>query len=125
VKKVCVILLLPVFLLNNSLGEAFKLPALFAHFLEHRQQDSSVGLGDFISMHYWGDDRNADDQDRDMQLPYKKICGAVSYEIAQIPAAVAVLGKQAPFTLQTVPLAMRDFLLSDPAKGCLFKPPRA
>jgi hypothetical protein len=121
----CIILLLPVFLLNNSLGEAFKLPALFAHFLEHRERDSSVGLGDFISMHYWGDDRNADDQERDMQLPYKKICDPASYETAPIPAGITVFEKQVRFTHETAPLPMRDFRLSDPAKGCLFKPPRA
>lgn len=122
-KSVCVIVLLPVFLLNNSLGEAFKLPILFAHFLEHHQQDPSVGFGDFISMHYWGDDHNASDEDRDRQLPYKKICDSASYETAPIPSAGPILEKQLRFVCKTTPLVLQDSALSDPSLSSLFRPP--
>lgn len=122
-KKLCILLLLPVFLLNNTLGEAFKLPVLFAHFLEHRQQDPSVDLGDFISMHYGGDDHNPGDEDRDRQLPYKKICESGCYEIAPIPAKIPVVEKQLYCVRKTVLLSMRDSALSDPAPGSPFRPP--
>lgn len=50
-----------------------KLPVFFEHYKEHQSINSNISLVDFLSMHYWGDDLNDDDDDRDMQLPFKKI----------------------------------------------------
>lgn len=123
VKRVCIFLLVPVFLLNGSLGEALKLPALVSHFFEHRQQDPSVDLGDFLSMHYWGDDHNAGDQDRDMQLPYKKIIDTNTHEIAPLPASALIFERLVHVVGRTAPLVMRECNLSDPSLGSPFRPP--
>ncbi len=73
-KKVCIyILLLFIAAENTELHQLLKLPILFQHLAEHQQLDSRVGLVDFLSMHYWGDDQNDDDDERDMQLPFKKL----------------------------------------------------
>lgn len=58
---------------TTELHQLFKLPILFQHFAEHKSRDSKVSLVEFLSMHYWGDDLNDDDNDRDMQLPFKKL----------------------------------------------------
>ncbi|WP_315816201.1 hypothetical protein [Paraflavitalea speifideaquila] len=60
-------------LLNDtSLNQLLKLPALIGHYMEHHQLDNRVDFVQFLAMHYWGTDLNDNDDDRDMQLPYKK-----------------------------------------------------
>jgi len=73
-KKVCVYILLTLTSVSSTeLHQLFKVPVLFKHFAEHQQRDSRVGFVDFLSMHYWGKDINDNDDERDMQLPFKKI----------------------------------------------------
>ena len=43
--------MLPLFLLNGSLSELFKVPALYSHYMEHRSADNSIDLLDFLAMH--------------------------------------------------------------------------
>jgi hypothetical protein len=74
VKKVCVYILLLLIVADiTELHQLIKLPVLFQHFAEHKQRNHNVSFTDFLSMHYWGDDLNDDDNDRDMQLPFKKL----------------------------------------------------
>lgn len=59
---------------NNLFIEQFiKIPVLFEHFEEHQMRNSKIEVLDFISMHYLGNDIDDNDQDRDMELPFKKI----------------------------------------------------
>jgi len=48
-----------------------KLPALTSHFLEHKANSSHLSFVEFLMMHYTGHDHNDQDQDKDMQLPFK------------------------------------------------------
>ncbi|OOQ61741.1 hypothetical protein [Mucilaginibacter pedocola] len=57
----------------DELHQLFKLPVLFEHFSEHKQRSNGrVSFVDFLEMHYWGDDMDDNDNDRDMALPFKK-----------------------------------------------------
>ena len=58
---------------TTELHQLFKRPVLFQHYAEHKQLDDSVSFTEFLSMHYWGNDLNDNDNDRDMQLPFKKL----------------------------------------------------
>ncbi|MDJ1482952.1 hypothetical protein QNI16_20790 [Cytophagaceae bacterium YF14B1] len=58
---------------SSLLDQFLKLPVFFQHYEEHKQRDQNISLFDFLSMHYWGEDMNDQDNDRDMQLPFKKI----------------------------------------------------
>jgi hypothetical protein len=58
---------------NTSLDQFLKLPVLFEHFEEHQERDPQVNLLAFLSMHYWGQDLDDNDNARDMQLPFKKV----------------------------------------------------
>lgn len=125
-KKACVYILLSFFLLNNSLGELFKIPVLYAHFMEHRHLDSRIDLLDFLSMHYLGNDLNDNDQDRDMQLPFKKIDGHGSFQIVISPVSKPSFEKRAFFPVEKLSLPnAQDFNLKDPSLDCLFRPPIA
>ncbi|WAC14013.1 hypothetical protein [Dyadobacter pollutisoli] len=57
---------------TTSLYQVFKVPSLISHFVEHKALNHDISFMDFLSMHYWGDDLNDNDDDKDMQLPFKK-----------------------------------------------------
>jgi len=106
------------------MNELFKLPAFCAHYLEHRSLDSSIDLLEFLSMHYFGNDLNDNDHDRDMELPFKKIDGHVSFQIVFAPAGKLSFGERPVFPTPQLALPdSRDFNLSDPSSGGLFRPP--
>lgn len=71
--------------------QLLKLPVLAEHFMEHRQLDEHLSLAGFLYMHYTDHDLNDNDQDRDMQLPFKSHdnCGFMNLQFlpAQIETA--------------------------------------
>jgi hypothetical protein len=72
-KAILHILMIIVILDTTSLCQVFKLPSLVQHFTEHKALNKEISFLDFLSMHYWGDDMDDDDDEKDMQLPFKKI----------------------------------------------------
>lgn len=118
--------MLPFFLLNGSLSELFKIPALYSHYKEHRSADNSIDLFDFLAMHYIGDDQNNNDQDRDMQLPFKKVDVDNSFQIVFEPVTKPILEKKQEFPSKRLALAyVPDFNLTHPTLESLFRPPIA
>ena len=108
---------------NSFLFQFLKLPILIDHFNEHHKLDPNVDALDFLSMHYYGEDLNDQDEDRDMQMPLKKFddlpvpfifhffrqfhIGVHHHEVSG-----SYLGYEEPY-------------FSSPDCGSLFKPPRA
>lgn len=82
-----------------------------------------MGMLDFLTMHYIGDDFNAKDQDRDMQLPFKKT-GGPSFEVCASPVSHPVIENQPIFPpLQRQLTDLQDFNLTTPSLNGLFRPP--
>ncbi|WJS96703.1 hypothetical protein NYQ10_09650 [Flavobacterium johnsoniae] len=110
---------------NSSFVQQFyKLPILIEHFQEH-QKLQNVSFIDFLSMHYWGEDLNDNDDDRDMQLPFKVI-GSSSFHLVFILDDKDLL--PTPFNLdlpQSKIPTYRSDLFSDPNLLSLFRPPIA
>lgn len=101
-----------------------KLPVLFAHYHEHQLRNTNISVMEFLCMHYWGQDANDDDNDRDMQLPYKTV------NIHTVTHSFIPLEKVASFYVQDVPLTQTVYPLltnndtPDPALASLFRPPQ-
>ena len=111
---------------NSSLNELFKLPVLYAHFMEHRNLDKNIDLMDFLSMHYCGNDLNDNDQDRDMQLPFKQLDDNISFQLALIPITkLEIKRRQVSAVQKLLLLTAQNFNLDDPSINCLFRPPIA
>lgn len=108
---------------NGSLGELFKLPELMTHFSEHRTLNHNIGIFEFLSMHYLGNDLNDNDQDRDMQLPFKKVSSHFSFQIASIPKP-SILDKENMEVFDSyLRIIFKNNRLKDPALAELFRPP--
>ncbi|HPI53329.1 MAG TPA: hypothetical protein PLU10_01485 [Chitinophagaceae bacterium] len=84
-KKAVAILLLGLYLLSaTQLGQLCKLPALFGHFQQHRQQDPKITFVEFFVVHYASDFVQDEDYDQDQKLPFKAIDNSFSYSLGAI-----------------------------------------
>lgn len=108
---------------STGLSQLAKIPALCGHFQEHQALNPEIGFFSYLSMHYWGEDLNDDDDERDMQLPFKK-------HDVNTPAFLFVPANKIIVLKPTVWSVERDFCLDrtvfyfNPAQGSLFRPPR-
>ncbi|AEA45821.1 hypothetical protein [Fluviicola taffensis] len=122
-KKVFVYILLPIFMFNSSIGELFKLSDLFVHFTEHKTINKQIDIFEFISMHYLGNDLNDNDQEKDMQLPFKKVSIHFSFQIASIPNFKLIPEKKIEVIDTYLQVLFKKNRPKDPALASLFRPP--
>ncbi|MEE1944469.1 hypothetical protein VRU48_05075 [Pedobacter sp. KR3-3] len=102
--------------------QLLKTPALFHHFHYHCQQSPDISFIDFLSMHYWGNDNDSDDEE-DMKLPFKKMTNPVVLSFC-IPAKPVLITAGFLFKYtQDYPLP-NDSLIPDNINSSLFRPPR-
>ena len=110
---------------NSSFVQQFyKLPILIEHFQEH-QKLQGVSFIDFLSMHYWGEDLEDNDGDRDMQLPFKTISTSSVHFVFILDDKDLL---PVPFNPELPQLKIptyRSDLFSDPNLLSLFRPPIA
>ncbi len=98
---------------------------MFQHFEEHQNDNGNLGFVDFLAMHYWGDDINDSDDDRDMQLPFKKVDHHVPH-LVFIPNRITYTT-----TINRIPdtsrlkITYNNHLYPNPHLGALFRPPIA
>lgn len=85
-KRICLYILFFLILADaTSFHQFFKLPVLFKHFEEHKERNRNVDMMDYLSMHYWGQDIDDDDDERDMELPFKKV-DTSSFQLLYFPS---------------------------------------
>ena len=56
-----------------SLNQFSHFPVILVHYAQHVDRDSDLSMSDFLSMHYWGNDMNDNDEQQDKQLPFKSL----------------------------------------------------
>ncbi|WP_428229453.1 hypothetical protein [Flavobacterium sp.] len=100
------------------------MPILLEHYKEH-QQRQAVSFIDFLEMHYWGEDQNDNDTDRDMQLPFKHISSA-SFQLVFVPADKPLFSIPLNIAFsESVIIPYKANLHSNPALFSVFRPPVA
>ena len=71
-KKTTAIFFFIVYLFSaTEFHQLLKLPVIFQHYAEHKEEDKSISLLQFLAMHYLYGSPADKDYDRDMQLPFK------------------------------------------------------
>ena len=65
-----------------------KLPALFYHFIEHKQSNNNLSFSEYINIHYSTSNDHDDDFETDMNLPFK----------SPVNSSAAALSLCIPFT---------------------------
>ncbi|MBS1667992.1 MAG: hypothetical protein JST58_11505 [Bacteroidetes bacterium] len=89
-KKGITIFFLAIYLLSTTEAhQLLKLPVVFMHFQEHRQENKNLSLLQFLDMHYMHGSPRDKDYDRDMQLPFKTTsCCLSTITTAYVPLQV-------------------------------------
>lgn len=73
-KKLLTLVVLSFYLISSTeLRELTKLPVLFQHFYEHKALNHEITFTDFIADHYNAVPHTDNDEERDMQLPFKSL----------------------------------------------------
>lgn len=72
--------------------ELFKAANLFAHFMQHLEEDSELSFTDFLAMHYGDSSSHASSAEHGNQLPFKSHHNSVPliHFMAVIPVSVGV-----------------------------------
>lgn len=117
-----IILLIIVAANSLSLQHIFKIPILVVHYFEHQERGPDITVIAFLAMHYWGQDINDNDQERDMQLPFKK------FDISQSVTAL-FFHQSSQFNFNDFPSETKYTVTNSEDHisqhfGSLFKPPR-
>jgi hypothetical protein len=93
-KKASAILFLSIYLLSTiAAQQLMKLPVVFQHYQEHKQEDKNISVLRFLSIHYLHGSPKDKDYDRDMQLPFKTSSDCIS------SIAIAFVSMMVPFTI--------------------------
>lgn len=108
----------------TSLCQVYKVPLLLKHFAEHQSLNHSITFSDFLSMHYLGKDINDDDDEKDMQLPFKKVEAHTSnFVFVPDPLVFTFPRTHLPVRAEYGPAVPQvDY---STVLGSLFRPPRA
>jgi hypothetical protein len=108
------------------LYQVLKFPSLIRHFLEHKTLNEEISFAEFLGMHYGGDDLDDNDDDKDMQLPFKKI------EIQPASFLFIPGGSTPAFCFNNVSWPVKSHygpekpqVYCNASLGSLFRPPRA
>lgn len=124
-KKRAAYIFLAIYLIGaTELHQLLKMPLLLEHYKEHKLDNGNLSLISFIYQHYVGDDGNANDDQKDQNLPFKSahfqmqntvVFSVFKYEIPKIFVN----------NIRSVWPVMQSNSLSTIALGSLFRPPRA
>ncbi len=94
----------------TPLQQLVKLPVLVQHLAEHRQQDPTLTVAEFLMEHYLfedNDEKNDTDYSRDMQLPFKSMALLVSPALlcaAPLNPVQVTVAPEAVFIKKNAPL---------------------
>lgn len=106
-------------------NQLLKFPVLLEHYSEHKEQNDRISFIDFLQMHYAGYDFNDNDQDRDMQLPFKSHndWATVNAETFPPPAAMVALRPCASASCKIITHHRLNFRSS--YLSAIWQPPKA
>lgn len=108
---------------NTELHQFMRLPAFFAHYLEHKQQNSHISLLEFVVIHYL--DTKTPDYKRDQQLPFKNAkCPEVSISIA-LPPEVLPDTAIPSFSMSPKSVTFESPFIASSFLFTIWQPPRA
>jgi hypothetical protein len=127
VKKCIAIFFTAVFILGTTEAhQLFRLPLLVSHYITHTQEDKSISVLQFLSMHYSGEIVYDADYEQDMQLPFKQTSDAFLFFVAFAAMALPLTlqFKQPQFLWLSIRRAIFTLLQNSLFASFFWQPPR-
>ncbi len=104
--------------------ELCKLPVLAKHYVDHKQHDQSIGMLQYLFLHYYEEDGNDPDAAEDNQLPFKSTDTVPLSFISIVPPAFINLAASTCL-IQLILLVKRNsFFLPAAFLTKIWQPPR-
>jgi len=126
VKKLIRNIILTIVILDTtSLYQIMKAPSLIRHFLEHKSLNHNIDFIDYLAMHYGGQDIDDNDDEKDMQLPFKKVENAHANFLFLFGTDTFSFAPSPPLTIRSKYGPDKPQLDYSTTLGSLFRPPRA
>lgn len=107
-----------------SFNQFSHFPVILVHYAQHIDKDSDLSLVDFLSMHYWGNDLNDNDEQQDKQLPFKSLSANAMLVFTQ-PSNVTISLTNKEKKVADLIFQFRDEFFSHNALSSLLRPPIA
>lgn len=106
-----------------EMHQLLKLPILIEHFQEHQQRNRGITVAAFLNEHYLGHTVLDNDDQRDMQLPFKKTdCVTVLAFVFEAPVAFKI-EHELPFVETSFVICNHNHLTSI-TLDAVFQPPK-
>lgn len=123
-KKRAAYIFLAIYLIGaTELHQLLKMPLLLEHYNEHKLDNGNLSLISFIYQHYLGDDGNANDDQKDQNLPFKsahfQMQNTVVFFVLKYELPKIIIPKN-----QSGWPVMQLYSLSTIALDALFRPPK-
>lgn len=107
-----------------SLNQFSHFPVILVHYAQHVDRDSDLSLSDFLSMHYWGNDMNDNDEQQDKQLPFKSLSASTILVFTQPSNVIITFNFYESRALRSISQFSNVFFSHD-ALSSLLRPPIA
>ena len=108
---------------GTELHQLVRLPVFIEHFKEHKSLNGSLGLLDFIALHYFNSDHT--DAEAHQELPFNSNdCVAVALSLVILPNNSSEPPANAVSAIQ-VPILYSDLAFASRIHFSIWQPPRA
>ncbi len=126
-KKSISIFFFSLYLLSTTEArQLLKLPVIFQHYQEHRQENNQLTFLAFLDIHYMHGSPKDNDYDRDMQLPFKTPSDCIStIAFAYVPTSLSIsIPKPVLETTGIKYLRTKEAFLPSSYLSRIWQPPR-
>jgi hypothetical protein len=126
-KKLTAIFFLTVYLFaTTEAKQLLKLPVVFEHYAEHKQDDKQMTMLKFLSIHYLHGSPRDKDYDRDMKLPFKTSGDCISTVSSDIIPVTFQFSIVNPIEISLKPIFIHtyEFILSS-FPSTIWQPPKS
>jgi hypothetical protein len=111
-------------LAQTEFHQILKLPSFIEHFTEHKIENSTISIIEFVLMHYFNGNIKDKDYEKDMKLPFKTTeCAALAAHIDIIPTHSFTTAQPVLFINKTYP-SLTNSKVRFNQSGYIWHPPK-
>ena len=109
----------------TEVHELFKVTNLIAHYLQHREQDSTLSFADFLALHYDEHSEHASAAEHNDELPFKSHHVSIAWFNLIAPLPMPVCKHEISFYAEAFnPVAFYRCISASERVSSIWQPPR-
>jgi hypothetical protein len=125
-KLICIVFLGAYLISSTELRQLLKFPLLIQHYAEHKAENRSLNLVQFLAMHYNDEDIIDLDYSKDQQLPFKSQGGYTGAILSVVePTAFYSSILKVEVDLPVAHAISNESFISSTFRSSIWQPPKA